>query len=186
MAKFSRFTAIEVATSMANDAFKGRESSVRKQIKEVCDKIAKEQIPQEVLDICAKWKEHISVVSNLSVACLDNRGKTRCWVTSAISFGVPAGHDSFDVVGEDSDKLYTLNEELRQLRSRKNTLQNNIENVLLDLGTTKRVEAEFAIAVPYFAKFAEPDSSEKNSKCEALKKLIEEEREKGRSADLLI
>lgn len=179
MAKISRYTATEVATKMVNDVYKDRENCIRKKIQTRCEAIAKRQFPKAVLDFVNKWKEYITVTHTLSVACLNNQGKTRCWVTSVLSFDIPSGKSAIDAVGADSDVLNMLNEKLRELRRSKTSLLNDITNTLLDLGTTKRVETEFPTAVPYFAKVEIPSyQSDKPLKCEQLKKTIEAEREK--------
>lgn len=181
MAKISRYTAEKVARKMVDDVFKDRVNRTRKRIQEVSEKIAKREIPQEVLEFCEKWKEYITVTQSLSIKCIDNHGSTRCWVSSAISFCVPFGSTSLDVAGEDSDKLYMFNERLNQLRKKKNSLLGEITNTLLDLGTTKRVEVEFPAAASYFCEDEKKTGeSAKPRKCEQLIKSIEEEREKDR------
>ena len=179
MAKISKSTADEVSIRMANDSFKNREKGVRKEIKELCEKILKDQIPQEVIDFCVKWKHYVGIQYSGSIQCLDKQGKTRCWVSSLVSFPVPYLKSSFAVTGEYSDRLYMAFESLRQLKKEKGILQNNIANTLLDLGTIKRIEDEFPSAVPYLKAVKKAvDRLYKPRQCEQLKKMLEAEREK--------
>lgn len=181
MAKISRYTATDVAMKMATDVFKDRVSCIRKRIQEVAEKIAKREIPQEVLDICEKWKAYISVTHSISIQCMDNRGKTRCWVSSMTSFLLPFGSSSIVVTGEDSDNLYAYYDKLEQLRKSKNNLQIDIITILLDLGTTKRVEKEFPAAAPYFvAEEKKAEEASQPSKYGHLIKEIDAEIEKGK------
>lgn len=179
MAKISRATATEVATRMVNDVFKNREANIRGQIKVICEKIAKDKIPQEVLDFCEKWKEYLTLHASLSIACINEEGKIRCWVSSPISFLVSYKVSTLTVEGEDSDALYALNEKRCQLIKEKNALLNNIINTLLDLGTTKRVEVEFSDAAPYF-KSAKGgvEKTDKSCRCENLQQMIKAEMDK--------
>lgn len=185
MAKISRFTASEVATKMVNDVYKDRESLIRGRIQEMCEKGAKTQIPQAVLEFCEKWSEYLTLRTHVSIACLDENRKIRCWVMSPVSFMVPVGKNTLEVLGADSDELYKYHEMLCELRREKNSLVNDIMNTLLDLGTTKRVATEFPVAVPYLTKMEiMPESSDKSCKCEQLIKTIEAEREKDKGPEI--
>ena len=185
MAKISRYTATEVAAKMVNDVYKDRESLLRGRIQEMCEKVTKTKIPQAVLEFCEKWTEYLTLRTNVSIACLDENQKIKCWVMSPISLKVPVGKNTLEVSGADADGLFKYHEMLCELRREKNSLLNDITNTLLDLGTTKRVATKFPAAVPYLVKMeiiAEP--SDKPLKCEQLTKTIEAEREKDKGSDI--
>ena len=93
---------------------------------------------------------------------------------------MPAKKSAFDALGADSDVLYTHNEMLRDLRRIKTSLLNDIANILLDLGTTKRVEEDFPVAAPYFDKVEKKkEESSKPRKCAELIKKVAAEMKKG-------
>lgn len=179
MAKISKITADEVAIRIANYYFANRENSIRKEIKELCEEIVKDQIPKGVIDFCRKWSQYIGLQYSVSIACLNEQGNIKSWVSSMISFPIPFKKSSLEVKGEYSDRLDEANNKLRQLRREKSAMKVNILNTLLELGTVKRIAEEFPVAVPYLKAVERLQiKTAKACKCNELNKMLEAEKEK--------
>lgn len=152
MEKISKIAAKEVAERIAREAFKNTRKSVYMEIQILCEEILKDQIPQEVIDFCQKWKQYIDARDCVSIHCENKQGETILWVTSVVSFFVPFKMSSLVVSGEYSDKLVEARGKISQFIKERAALQHNIENKLLELGTIERIEKEFPSAAPYVVK----------------------------------
>jgi hypothetical protein len=154
--RISKEKAREVASKLANDAFKAKKERIKKESEELGDKLIKKYIPSELLEICNKYSEYFNTRNYLYVKDKEKEDERRyndsiCIETTFNNPTLSGSWNGIPVSTEDYKEVKKKNTEYSNCIGLCDKYERDIANALIALGTTKRIKEKFPEAIKYIS-----------------------------------
>lgn len=154
--KISRERAAKVAESMALHAYKEVITNATKNRDEVVRKLIEKKIPAPVREFVEKNGAYFKMRGSIYIKCPDHTSRT-CWAVPAIPY------NDLEVSKDEMKEVNDAYKNVNDLNGKRYELKLQIQNQLLRLGTTKRVEEQFPEATPFFATIEDKGGEEEKA-----------------------
>ncbi len=148
----SKTKAEEIASKMANKAFKDSIDKLSSAVNEAVEDLVKKYVPKEVLEIASKYADYFDLAKMCQVSTFyeqNGYSSRSVYIAGYLSFYIPNKMQFITVTNVEYENVKELLADKKNAERKKETLKNQIFEAVFALKTTKRILESLPEVAPY-------------------------------------